>query len=674
MIKTFVFGTPHGFDFYEKDPLYNKYFQGFYISNRKGRRLMVNRKDNGETIYSYIHYGFKEIIDRPAKGLFGMSLILDNDTYCSDFSKIFDWFEYLFGIIEKERNIFKLNESGIYQYTIDKFSDNASDVEWLKSVMPNIFSNPSAGTSLVKYDSSFSLKKTGKIFQFNNNEEQSKILNGFRQCRWLCISPDVVAEPELDYFELLECYNEFNEKIVQIAINATQNDKTSLSDIQKDCEEHFKSINDYLKVIVNYDQKHLESFTELAEKFQSLHSNVGTLLNKLVTEVVVEPTRKKICSKCGRNLPVDRFSDESSDICRDCERSLRVKPVLKTCKKCSERKPLNNFHEGKDICIKCEEQPIRKPTELEKLFGSLLSKESIKTISIIALLVVVSVVLTVSFKKCSSEEQTPTDRTLTEKVVKIPSCEDENKVNEDDLNTLLDSGEIADALAYIKNCTNGNDYKKTIQNTIQKLIFNILQSQPLDKIEDSVKEFIILNKSSMKELGYKDDDIEDIKQYAADYVFVQKIIKKEALIESEYNQALAIADNYNLKEESDFLKKRWKSQQEVTVKSEIVIQIFDTDKKTAIGTPLKLKDKLQGYKVAKVGQYVKIVCEKVQPPKSCPFVNEPKAKEYWIRLTNAGKAVYTCDEKQVTIEAKEATSAPTVSTGEHPTTPKPQRH
>ena len=669
MIKTFVFGTPHGFDFYEKDPLYNKYFQGFYISNRKGRRLMVNRRDNGETIYSYIHYGFKEIIDRPAKGLFGMSLILDNATYCSDFNKIFEWFEYLFGIIEKERNIFKLNESGIYQYTVDKFSDNTTDVEWLKSVMPNIFSNPSAGTSLVKYDSSFSLKKTGKIFQFNNNEEQSKILNGFRQCRWLCISPDVVAEPELDYFELLECYNEFNEKIVQIAINATQNDKTSLSDIQKDCEEHFKSINDYLKVIVNYDQKHLESFTELAEKFQSLHSNVGTLLNKLVTEVVVEPTRKKICSKCGRNLPVDRFSDESSDICRDCERSLRVKPALKTCKKCGERKPLNNFHEGKDICIKCEEQPIRKPTELEKLFGSLLSKESIKTISIIALLVVVSVVLTISLKKCSSEEHKPTDRTLTEKVEKNPSSEDENKVNENDLNTLLDSGKIADALTYIKTCTNGNDYIKNIQTAIQKLIDNIFQTQPLNKIEDSVNEFIISNKSSLFELGYTDDDLENIKQYAADYVMVQKILKQNPLTQSDYKQALDIANKYGLKEEAKLIEGRWESQQTI-VKSEIVIKLFGADKKTAIGIPYKVINDPKGYKAGTVGQYIKIECDKVEAPNQCPFENNPKKKEYWIRLTKVGKAVYTCDGKQVTIEAKEAPTQPAAQGEQSSKTPK----
>lgn len=671
MIKTFIFGTPHGFDFYEKDPLYNKYFQGFYISNRKGRRLMVNRRDNGETIYSYIHYGFKEIIDRPARGLFGMSLILDNDTYCSDFNKIFEWFEYLFGIIEKEKNIFKTNESGVYQYTVDKFSDNTTDVEWLKSVMPNIFSNPSAGTSLIKYDSSFSSKKTGKIIQFNNSEDQSKILKGFRQCRWLSISPEVAVEPELDYFELLECYNEFNEIIVQIAINTTQNDKDLLSDIQKDCEEHQQSVINYINSIVNYDQKHVDSFKELAEKFQSLHANVGTLLSKLESKVVILPTQMRICSECGRNLPESHFADESKGICRDCERQSKTKPSLRMCKKCGENKPLNNFHEGKDICIKCEEQSAQKTIELNKMFGSLLGKDSVKTISIIALFIAVSIISIISIKKCSSEEPDASDRTLT-----IADSENtgsvDKKVDETELKMLLDDENFAGALSYIKTCTNGNYYVNNIKEAIQSSIKNIFQTQPKGKIEELVNQFIIVNKAAMFDIGYTDKDIEYIKKYATDYVTIQTIIQKEVLTESDYGQALRIAEKYNLKEEAALLKGRWKSQQEARLTQKIIIQLFGVDKKTAIGDPYIVINDPMGYKAGTVGQYIRIDCNSVKASNQCPFENNPKKKEYWIRLTKVGKAVYTCDGKQVTIEAKEA--SPQTGTQSETKSPTPKRH
>ena len=50
MIKTYIYGVPNGFDFYEKDAGLNDYFKGFYISSRRGRRLMVNRRNNGVTI------------------------------------------------------------------------------------------------------------------------------------------------------------------------------------------------------------------------------------------------------------------------------------------------------------------------------------------------------------------------------------------------------------------------------------------------------------------------------------------------------------------------------------------------------------------------------------------------------------------------------------------------
>ena len=79
MIKTFIYGDPHGFDFYEKDVYLNDYFKGFYISSRRGRRLVVNRRENGETIYSYLQYNLKEVIARPTHAFFCMSLVLTDN-------------------------------------------------------------------------------------------------------------------------------------------------------------------------------------------------------------------------------------------------------------------------------------------------------------------------------------------------------------------------------------------------------------------------------------------------------------------------------------------------------------------------------------------------------------------------------------------------------------------
>ena len=51
-MRTYIYGVPQGFDFYEKDVQFTDYFKSFYISSRRGRRFLINRKENGETIYN----------------------------------------------------------------------------------------------------------------------------------------------------------------------------------------------------------------------------------------------------------------------------------------------------------------------------------------------------------------------------------------------------------------------------------------------------------------------------------------------------------------------------------------------------------------------------------------------------------------------------------------------
>ena len=65
MFNTYIYGTPLGFDFNEDIASLKEYFKGLYISSRKGRRLMVNRCDNGETFYNYLRYGLAEKEGRP---------------------------------------------------------------------------------------------------------------------------------------------------------------------------------------------------------------------------------------------------------------------------------------------------------------------------------------------------------------------------------------------------------------------------------------------------------------------------------------------------------------------------------------------------------------------------------------------------------------------------------
>ncbi|MBO5631450.1 MAG: hypothetical protein J5965_20475, partial [Aeriscardovia sp.] len=199
-VKTFIYGTPFGFNFYEDDSQYKDYFKGFYISSREGRRLMVNRLDNGETTYNFLCYRITEHGNRP-NAFFGMSLVLDDFMFCADFGNLYEWFNFLFDKLIKERKLF-INKDAQLLYNVSKFEEDVGDVEWLKANLPNILS--SHDIKLQKYDSSFSDKKTGKVVQFNNSEKSEVILKAFKQSRWISLSSSFGGDdcPELDFGEL----------------------------------------------------------------------------------------------------------------------------------------------------------------------------------------------------------------------------------------------------------------------------------------------------------------------------------------------------------------------------------------------------------------------------------------------------------------------------------------
>lgn len=114
MIRTYIYGVPNGFDFYEKDAGFNEYFKGFYIASRRGRRLLVNRRDNGDTVYSYLRYGMKEIERQPLHSFFGMSIVLENNQFCPNFKVLLEWFDYIFERLVNERHIINKDANGIF--------------------------------------------------------------------------------------------------------------------------------------------------------------------------------------------------------------------------------------------------------------------------------------------------------------------------------------------------------------------------------------------------------------------------------------------------------------------------------------------------------------------------------------------------------------------------------
>lgn len=258
MFNTYIYGTPLGFDFYEDVASLKEYFKGLYISSRRGRRLMVNRRDNGETVYSYLRYGLAEKEGRP-NSFFGMSISMDGNEYAYDFKEIFDWFDYLFNKMVDRGVLFSVNAGNVIQYKIGKFKEGSEEVQWLKNNIPNLFTK-AEGTKLLEYDSSFSTNSSGQIRCFNDETSNAKVLEAFKQSRWIALSPNFKPEEEpieINPIDIEAQLNLYTQQLVPIAISPKFDNLSTLNAIINGCTEIIELIQKYLKIENSEDEQNI---------------------------------------------------------------------------------------------------------------------------------------------------------------------------------------------------------------------------------------------------------------------------------------------------------------------------------------------------------------------------------------------------------------------------------
>ena len=454
-VKTFVYGTPLGFNFYEDDSQYKDYFKDFYISSREGRRLMVNRLDNGETSYNFLCYRLIESQNRP-NAFFGMSLVLGDYVYCGDFGKLYNWFNFLFDKLINERNLFVITDNGL-RYTVPKFSEDVQDVEWLKSNIPNILS--SSGTQLVKYDTSFSNKKTGKIVLVNPEDKPENILNVFRQNRWICITPSVVSDndcPELDYGELSSFLDAKSKELLPIGINPEEKHIPVLKKIFEEAKENSLNISEYLEK--SKDDENKKRFSELGKMYNDLLTqHLPKIVEKLKGIESPPPpppshSETKVCNQCGQQKPINAFAI-GDNVCRECRNKQSKKRI---CKKCKKEKQISEFNGEDTICKQCRaSKPPFPPPLSPKLYGA------------IAAVIVLFVVCLIVFipKKGIGGEGGKTGPTTP----KQPN----NKVQVDAYNNYVDNNHFKNAYEYIKDKEDYETYLPKLRASFSEYLLTI---------------------------------------------------------------------------------------------------------------------------------------------------------------------------------------------------------
>lgn len=640
-VKTFIYGTPLGFNFYEDDSQYKDYFKGFYISSRKGRRLMVNRLDNGETTYNFLSYGITERQNRP-NAFFGMCLVLGDYQYCDDFGKLYDWFNFLFDKIVNERKLFTQQDSKL-QYNVAKFEEDAEDVEWLKSNMPNILS--SSEIRLQKYDASFSNKKTGKIPQFNNNEKSDVVLKAFKQYNWISLSPSFVANddcPELDLGELSLYVDSVTQQLLPIAINPEKKHLPLLKDIFSAMTENYKSISDFVAKTQDEDSK--KSFTELGQRYYEVLNNQIPLIAQKMEENP-EPLTK-VCARCGKNKPIEAFS-QGDTVCSECRAEEKQPAETRTCSRCGREKPISAFAHGDKICIEC-----RNKVSDTFAFPTIPIKYLYSGVAALVLVVIVVCLVTFNpFKSDSPNSGGSKGSTGSEQVVGGQGTA-ANNVDSSTFQQYINNKEFKEAYEYIKEKVDAKKYNEQLKNDYENYLIKLELAQIL--LEN------IRNNDWCQNL---DIDTDKWNSFATDGEEIKKYLSKKALSQADKTKCQNLIDQYKTGIYKD-VASQWETALNlipkpiVVQKKPIKIIWYDKDHKKTEEKTVQNNKSIGGPEF-EVGGYVDIYCDKKPRPITGDNAPDPKTqtdneRHFRIKPTVHGKKwVYKIDNDiEVTIETK----------------------
>lgn len=667
MTKTFIYGVPNGFDFFEKDAEFNDYFKGFYISSRRGRRLMINRRDNGETVYSYLRYGLKEVERQPLHSFFGMSLVVDNYQFCPNFKLLLGWFDYLFNRLVNERNIIKTNEDGVLHYVIHKFEENTTDVEWLKINLPNILKQTDQ-VEIINYDSSFEEGKAGQIVSFNQPVSEGRLLETFKKYRWISVAAEIVEKEEisdvandtaiieLNYEDLNNKLNEFNQLLLPIAIDISKGSYDDLKKISEEVQEICSSLAKFIPTLGDSDEK--DKFSILESKYDSLKNSISTLMSKMghVPDPPQPETETQYCYSCKKNMPLSHFRSPEATKCKECEERDRINnEKFKICKKCGKEKHISFFHPREnDICDACaqkmkSEELLRKA---KRIMGIIIP------VAIVAGLVLAGISLT---KSCTSHNA----KDSKEEKIDTPYIDTNiQKVDKVELDSLIATGDFNAVYEYLKDKSDVDFYISSLKDTINQHLWLVINKSDLkneNAADDDLEHFYSTNEDLLDCIGFTDEDKSKWSENLKDYKVFWTIIKKQKISEEDFIQADSIDKRHNFEDvlpimhyelvvKSHAIKGgngiQIGQQNAVTTPTTYTLKYTDLDNRIVTKENVSESIKVEGLH----GTYVTVSCNngkiKENGRNICKVLLE-KEREYTIKLTDSIVITITAVKKKI---------------------------
>ncbi len=192
--KFYIYGVPDGFNMLSGTPDEILYYQLFYDTSKKGTELRINRKPNGETVYSYLKYNLVAYKGREGAFL-GMSVAFSENEYCNNPVALKELFEGVYNEVilkadDKDRIIAAIDGgTAVGRFCIPKFAERQDMCEKLgRIIVNNIVGELSQ--NIVKIDCSFDNSKEGRILTLPFDTDNSSINQALRNYTWVSLSTE----------------------------------------------------------------------------------------------------------------------------------------------------------------------------------------------------------------------------------------------------------------------------------------------------------------------------------------------------------------------------------------------------------------------------------------------------------------------------------------------------
>lgn len=269
--KFYIYGVPDGFNMLSGTPEEILYYQLFYDTSKKGREMRINRKANGETVYSYLIYNLVACKGREG-AFFGMSIAFNSNEYCNNPVALKELFEGVYNEVilkadDKDKIIAAIDGgNAVGRFSITKFEERQEMCEKIGRIIINNIIGELA-SSICTIDTSFDNSKEGRILTLPLDADNISISQALRSYTWVSLSSEYKAAPIPTQPD--DPHRPSDRKLKPVAISQDLLDVHFIGDLLKEVDSYKNFIIQGLKGLV--------SFSEISTKREEINRHLDTI-------------------------------------------------------------------------------------------------------------------------------------------------------------------------------------------------------------------------------------------------------------------------------------------------------------------------------------------------------------------------------------------------------------